>query len=145
MNPPLRTIAVIAGLLLGLTACGNADERASSAPSASADPQQQRIAWAKCMREHGVDVPDPRPSQGLSLPGDPADPKTSAAMTACQSLLPGDNRTADDPEARQKLAEYFKCLREHGVEVPEPDANGLQRLPDMSDEKVAAAAKACQQ
>ena len=141
----LKTLPVIAGLLLVLTACGNGDGRASSAPSASADLLLLCVAWAKCMREHGMVVPDPMPSQGLAIPGDPGDPKVSAAMTACRSLQPAADGPADDPAARQKLAEYFKCLREHGVDVPEPDANGLQRLPDMRDEKVAAAAGACQQ
>ena len=59
-----------------------------------AQQQEFRDAFVKfsaCMRQHGVEVPDigtggPPAGGGQRL--DPNDPKTKAALTACQSKLP---------------------------------------------------------
>jgi hypothetical protein len=54
------------------------------------------LEFARCMREHGVEVPDPSPSRGgglsLELPPnfDPDDPTFRAAQEACEGILPGE-------------------------------------------------------
>lgn len=49
------------------------------------------LAFARCMREHGVpDYPDPDPSAGLRVLGpdaDPNDPKVQAALESCKAIL----------------------------------------------------------
>ncbi|MGH3452266.1 MAG: hypothetical protein ACRDQW_16405, partial [Haloechinothrix sp.] len=63
--------------LLALTACGGATEGVASAggeanPATSEDAEAmdadaQALAFAECMREEGIDIPDPGPDQeGLS-------------------------------------------------------------------------------
>ena len=59
------------------------------------DPEavDARLAFAKCMREHGIDMPDPDPDEtfgsasgaGAKGPGglDPDDPKVQDAIEAC--------------------------------------------------------------
>jgi hypothetical protein len=56
----------------------------------------QALKFARCMRAHGVDMPDPQADGGgirLSGPGkgsiDPAGPAFQRAQRACESLLPG--------------------------------------------------------
>jgi hypothetical protein len=59
----------------------------------------QALKFAKCMRAHGVDVPDPKPANGGIVinkggPGtargpDPESPAFKRAQQACQSLMPG--------------------------------------------------------
>jgi hypothetical protein len=63
------------------------------------DPEQQErmkeaaLAFAKCMREHGIDMPDPqfegdgRVTQQLG--GNPNEDKFQAAQKACQKKMPG--------------------------------------------------------
>jgi hypothetical protein len=55
------------------------------------------LKFARCMRAHGIDVPDPKADgNGISLGGapgksgpDPESPAFQRAQNACESLLPG--------------------------------------------------------
>lgn len=52
-----------AALALGLPACGSSSKAHSSSSTAS-----QFVAFARCMRAHGVtDFPDPRPGGGIKI------------------------------------------------------------------------------
>jgi hypothetical protein len=58
-----------------------------------AEMQDQMLEFAQCMRDHGVDVPDPDFSGGQPSFGDSGidrnDPEVQAAMDECQDLLAG--------------------------------------------------------
>jgi hypothetical protein len=72
-------------------------------PVMSAEDQDKVLAFAKCMRDHGVDMPDPdfsgggfaiRINDGSANHGSGGanpklDPAFEAAQKACSSLLPG--------------------------------------------------------
>ncbi|HET9007289.1 MAG TPA: hypothetical protein VFQ04_11280, partial [Actinomycetes bacterium] len=79
MRRDLRLALVVLGLGLALAACGGSpdgDRVASlsgdgatgttngTAKTPSKDPQQAALDFARCMREHGVDMPDPQPAAG---------------------------------------------------------------------------------
>src|SRR5262245_14397427 len=77
-----------------------ADPEASASPSAQTDPQEAFLAFAECMREHGIDMPDPEVSDegggkfsvgfnagGPGGDGDPDMEKFQAANEACRPLL----------------------------------------------------------
>lgn len=63
----------------------------------------QALKFARCMRAHGVDIPDPQPhGGGISIGGsrsgsgglgkdtlDPQSPAFQSAQKACESLMPG--------------------------------------------------------
>lgn len=94
--------------------------------SASADP----LAFARCMRAHGVtDFPDSGPIGGNASPGsdlDPSSPTYQVALRACQSLWP---THSDNPAGQaQGYADglrYSKCMRNHGItKFPDPDPHG---------------------
>jgi hypothetical protein len=78
-------------------ACAAYAPRADLDPAAQAQVQEQVLAFTRCMREHGVDLPDPQskgdgkviiggPGAG-SLP-DPDSPTFRSAQQACSTLLP---------------------------------------------------------
>lgn len=159
MKALLKSIPVAAALL-ALAACGTQQDSSiaslnSGAPSSSnapdnrsvpSDPHQKLLAFAKCMRSNGVDMPDPDPNAtGMSMPaikaGD-AD-KAGKAMEACKKFAPDNIANPDDPAVKAKRAEFAKCMRDHGVDMPDPGSGGSISI-DGSDGKFQAAMKACQ-
>jgi hypothetical protein len=78
-------------------ACGTPPQGAFGGFNRSNDPafQDAALKFAQCMRDHGVDVPDPNfnstngpPAGGPFGSLDRNDPKVSAAFDACRSILP---------------------------------------------------------
>ena len=158
MKALLKSVPVAAALL-ALTACGAQQDSSiaslhSGAPSTSSsadagqvpsDPHQKLLAFAKCMRDHGVDMPDPDPNMtGMAMPaikaGD-AD-KASKAMDACKKYAPDNIANPDDPAVKAKRAAFAKCMRDHGVNMPDPGSGSMTM--DGSDPKFQDALKACQ-
>jgi hypothetical protein len=122
------------------------------------DPQQQAIDFARCMREHGVDMPDPevddqgrvRVRIGAGGNGRRPDPKKlEEAQKACGGLMGGgDGPGQIDPAARDAMVSFARCMREHGVDMPDPTGDGLLMRrggggPDPESEEFQQAEKAC--
>jgi hypothetical protein len=147
---PLLLLATVA-----LGACGGTEEKsATPAPSKSADQINQLRAYAKCMRENGVDMPDPDGDGVLRAPavkaGSPIDKKMETASEKCLPLLPADVGGAPQkmtPEDLAKARALAKCMRENGVpEYPDPDPEtGAFALPEkqLDVTKLQAAGKKC--
>jgi hypothetical protein len=139
-----RTVATAFALgatmlaLAGAAACGRSSANtgiasaggtgsASAHPSATVDPQEQGRAFAQCMREHGVDMPDPDTAGGggvrITVSGDPGG--ADAAMQACRDKLPnGGVAPSMNPQQQEQVRAFAQCMREHGVDMPDPDPNG---------------------
>jgi hypothetical protein len=146
-------LAVAAPLLLALAlgtlaGCGGSDSgpgiatvagaagQSSPTPGASADNQARMLQFAQCMRDHGQNVPDPDPNDGGGIkivrsqgPDGPAiskdDAGFQAAMQACRQYLPnGGAPPSLSPEEQDQLRQFAQCMREHGVDMPDPDPNG---------------------
>jgi hypothetical protein len=115
----------------------------TTAATSEADAQQAMLDFAKCMREHGIDMPDPQFDENGSgtftagAAGDPADKtKLDEAQKACQSYLDKAKSNAPpmDPakiEAeKQRMLDFAQCMRDHGIDFPDPqistDGGGLQ-------------------
>jgi hypothetical protein len=67
-------------------------------PAERAQRADQVLAFARCMRAHGINVPNPETSGGgigIRIQGgiNPNDPKFQQAQQACQKLLPQLKRT----------------------------------------------------
>ena len=131
---PLLLAAVGAALALG--ACGSSDDDGGS-PTSGASRQDKAfegaLKFSKCMRDHGVDFPDPQRvgSGGIKITGrniNPNDPKTKSAQSACQKYMQIGGGETLDPAKRAKLQEaalnYARCMREHGVDMPDPKLSG---------------------
>jgi hypothetical protein len=89
-------------------------------------------------------MPDPSAGAGggvgLTAPTDAA--AFQKALDACQSVAAnGQSSTASDPAQQKKALAQAKCLRAHGVDVPDPQPGHSTRLPTGSN--VDAALKAC--
>jgi hypothetical protein len=131
---PLLLAAVGAALALG--ACGSSDDDGGS-PTSGASRQDKAfegaLKFSKCMRDHGVDFPDPQRvgSGGIKITGrniNPNDPKTKSAQSACQKYMQIGGGETIDPARRAKLQEsalkFARCMREHGVDMPDPQLSG---------------------
>jgi hypothetical protein len=118
---------------------------ATSSDANKADAESAMLDFAKCMREHGVDMPDPQfndQGQGVftagKAGGDTAIDKSrlDEAQKACQSYLDEVQQNAPpmDParveEEKQKLLDFAQCMRDHGIDFPDPqistDGGGIQ-------------------
>jgi hypothetical protein len=130
------------------------DKTTTTSPGGSSDPQQAALAYARCMRQHGINMADPKldanESMGSVLPEgvNPDDPKFKAAQQACQQYTPnGGQPIKPNQQQRQQLLAFARCMRQHGINMPDPDANGGvdMRGVDSDTPKVKAAEQACQQ
>jgi hypothetical protein len=159
----VRCVAV-AGLLaasVAVAGCGSASSSAGAAGSAtsSADNAQStaRLKLDQCLRQQGVNVPD-NPGGGgaggrAALSESDRQKLQTAIQGPCkqyQSAAFGNVTDAQRQEFRDALVKFAACMRTHGVDVPDPPANGTGGPPaganrlDQSDPKVKAATTACQ-
>jgi hypothetical protein len=151
---PARTAwaTALAAACLAGTGCGAGT---GDGPAAEADKgdaaHAAALKHARCMRDNGVDMPDPKVNErGVVLtlgqrPGD--DAAMATAERACRHLRPRvPQPTADE---RQELADralrFDRCMREHGVDLPAPRPDGGRDAPDVDpdDPTFLAATKAC--
>jgi hypothetical protein len=134
MTRSLLTLSALVGAL-ALGACGSADDGggAKSAPNKKDKAFEGALKFSRCMREHGVDMPDPQRvgTGGIKVTGGkmrPNDPKTKAALSACQKYMQIGGGETLDPAKRAKLQEaalnYARCMRGHGVDMPDPQLSG---------------------
>jgi hypothetical protein len=173
---PRATLAALGlGLALVLAACGGSpdgDRVASlsgdgatattggAAKDAAKDPQQAALDFARCMRQHGIDMPDPevddqgriRVRVGRDGPGGarPDPGKLEAAQKACGRLLGGgDGDRQLDPAERDAMVAFARCMRQHGIDMPDPTGDGLVLRrdgddgPDPESAEFQEAEKAC--
>jgi hypothetical protein len=135
IRPGIRaTIALTAvGVSCALVACGGSK---ASGEDAQAKAEDAALDYARCMREHGVDVPDPKPGGGgfgIQIQGDPREnEKFQDAQDACgeilQRAIPEGDRP-DPAEMRDRLHRMTECLRDKGYDVPEPQFIGPGESP----------------
>ncbi len=124
--------------------------KAKDAATKKADAEKAGLEFARCMREHGVDMPDPKSGpdgNGFIMVGPSAATATATATAtagepiageglpeefkeadeACRHLLDDliqDGGPPMDAEAQDKALKFAKCMREHGVDMPDPDFSG---------------------
>jgi hypothetical protein len=148
-------------------------DAASAAPSESVDPEVAIADFTACMKEHGVDVQisiaqpgtagsGPQngefrapPNAGEAQPnkGAPDQKALQEADAACRHLLPsgmeGDPNATMDPEMADKLLDFSKCMRDHGIDFPDPQFQGggvmmqMGEGIDPSSDEFQAAQEAC--
>ncbi|MFI5913693.1 hypothetical protein [Dactylosporangium sp. NPDC051541] len=129
-------------------------DNGSAKPSASAtvDKAEANRQFAKCMREHGVDMPDPGPDGSIQFDSNAAGGdrnKAVAAASACQQYLPNGGTLQNlSPEQLEQARAFAKCMREHGVDMPDPDPiTGMAAIVnsgiDFNSPTFKAATEAC--
>jgi len=148
-----KLLAVLVLLLSGVVAC-SAGKPSASPTASSASDHDQALKFAKCMRDHGVDMPDPGSdgavtgggnggapgSLGGSAPAVNLGTADTAAMDACRKFLPngGEPKKLTAAE-REQAVRYAQCMRTHGVDYPDPSADGVdQGVPIQIGDEAAA-------
>ena len=132
-RPLSPTLGVAAAAVAVLAAgCGAGSSPTSSArPTAAAIVGQQFVAFAVCMRSHGVPgYPDPQISSSAThlqvtiSPGsaDPNSPAFKSADHTCHNLMPNGGKPANGTQYQAQDLTFAACIRSHAVPGP-PDAD----------------------
>lgn len=134
-RPSLARLARVGAIALctaAVAACGGAGsstDSANSSDSASDGP----LKFAKCMREHGVDMPDPKVDGkgGMAVTlqagpkSGPAEADLEKAHKACAKFLEDLAGEPLDAAAQAKLQDamlaHARCMRKHGIDMPDPE------------------------
>ncbi|MEV6863765.1 hypothetical protein AB0M44_22500 [Streptosporangium subroseum] len=130
---------------------GTAQPSASASASAPADRAEAQLKFAQCMRENGVDMPDPDGSGMVRIQGKKGEgDKTEKAMKECQHFMKdvvGDRNAAPDPKRLDEMLKYAQCMREQGIDMPDPEPGGgiRLRMPKGGEQKMKAAQEACKE
>lgn len=175
MPRPIRAIARTGALLLVLAACGGETATTTTPPlptmseqradattttTAAVDPEEAFQEFTACMREHGINMPDPETEGGadgavISIEGGgPMDPEAfEEAAAACDPILEaafGEFELSPEQEAEmmdQQLA-FAQCMRDNGVDWPDPSGDGgtmIELGDDISSETIHAAMEICRE
>lgn len=145
-----------------LSGGSTAGEDQAAADSGDLDPEEQQLRFARCMRDNGVDMPDPQSGGGFGPPSgggnfNPRDENFRKAAEACQEYRPsgGFADRSFDEEAQQAQIELAQCMRENGIDMPDPqfDANGQRQFDgdgpgrglNFQDEKFRQALETCRE
>ncbi|MFJ5632672.1 hypothetical protein ACIQF5_08475 [Streptomyces goshikiensis] len=161
----MTTAAALTGLTLFVTACtGGADTKdgdgakddaskrnasggAGGSTGADAD---KALKTRKCLREHGIEAPDPEPGQdprGMVLGSGGEDPEAlKKAFDACGLKGPG---SGEIPQAdKDKALKWAKCMRDNGVNIPDPTFDGsamsATQIPEGQEKAFEEAQKKCE-
>lgn len=122
----------------GLMAAGCGGDDPGGGKTSAAD--RERDAWdaalnyARCMREHGVDVPDPTRESGGGIlqkgpvvgPNGVSEAKAREAENACKKYMeeiePGEPPSEEEQqEFREAALAFARCMRKHGIDdYPDP-------------------------
>ena len=149
------------------TSTGGDDGGGDGGDGEPLDPEEAILAYSRCMREHGVDLPDPQVDAAgggggmivLDEQVDPDDGTFQEAQEACGSIMEDAAGAIEvDPEQeaemREQMLAFAACMREHGVDFPDPTFDGNGRVTvglgadgpsDVQDDEWQAASEACAQ
>jgi hypothetical protein len=153
MFSPTKSAPPIASCVLAtlaLAACGGSG--AGNNAGAAQNDEQQAVNFARCMREHGIEVSTPTGSGPIRVQA--TNPQTmEAAQKACRRYQPKGGRENLSPaqraEQEDQINKFAKCMREHGVQVQTqtPGSGGFGiRLKDVNPQSPGfqSAQKACE-
>jgi hypothetical protein len=161
-----RMVALTAAIYALVGACGAGGDPGGKVASLSqsATPSNGQSAndgktdedrmreYAKCMGDHGIEVEEPKTEPGQGGKGGGIGIKVEAgqegkleeAEKACNHLLPNGGKPKPvDAATLDKMREHAKCLRDNGLDVPDPDPNSpgitvKENDPDKANKAFAA-------
>jgi hypothetical protein len=152
-NLVVRTGIVAVLLTAALAGCGGGSSGGAGGATphaASTNVADQELGFTQCLRQHGVNIADPKPGEGVKIQVNPQNEAVmTAAQKACEAFAP--KGATSGPQASADLDRQVKltqCLRQHGVQVPDPKPGQpfTMRLgPGQNRQQTQAAMQACQQ
>jgi hypothetical protein len=142
-----RNWAVVVGLVLcatTLAACGGGGGSSSGGGGGGgegAEVEEAQLEFAECMREHGVEMEDPKPGQKGIVIGsngegggfNPNDPASQEALAACRGTLGSagqETSSGENEEFEESVLAFAQCMRENGADIPDPqfDSEGHVKM-----------------
>lgn len=149
----MRALRVWMVAMMLVAGCATVGGVPAGADGSAADARELALRFAQCMRDKGVDLPDPGPDPGGGAVrlADDIDPEVlAAAQAACQAEIPGlagQGGGPPDAEQLERARRYAQCMREHGLpDFPDPAADGSPDIVlgiDPNDPAFRAAEQAC--
>ncbi|WP_205696505.1 hypothetical protein [Conexibacter sp. SYSU D00693] len=160
------SLVLLAGALgaVGAAGCGD-DADGGSAATTTTSAEDRQLAFTRCLREHGIDVRDPSSSGGgptrirmRAGKGGQTPRSLDRAMTTCREKT-GGGPPELTPEQREEFQDqalaFARCMRQHGVDVPDPQVageggvlirrrEGRGRLPSLDSPAFQRAQEACE-
>ncbi|MEV5576520.1 hypothetical protein AB0L06_41375 [Spirillospora sp. NPDC052269] len=116
-------------VLTAATGCGSG-EKQSATPTQSAAAEQDKLTkFAQCLRQHGLDVEDPRPgSPGIQIKSGLDDKtKVDTATKACRAYNPVGDIDSPGIAQQDRNLKVAQCLRKKNIRVSDPkDGQGVQ-------------------
>lgn len=112
---------------VAVAACGG--DSSGGSGGSKADFREAALKHARCMREHGVNVPDPKPGPDggmrLEMRAEAGDKlKVERAEEACRKYLedvrPPELSPEEEREFREQALKHARCMRENGIDMPDP-------------------------
>jgi hypothetical protein len=155
----------------GTTGDGEEEESSGNGTGGPKDDTEiydAMLKFAECMREHGIDMPDPEMGEGgVQMKagreggpdaGGPDEEEFEAAHKACEHLMAdvrGDKQLSPEEQAemQDKLVAMAECMRGRGYDMPDPevaeDGGVMMRMgrgpdgPPKDDEQVQKDQEEC--
>jgi hypothetical protein len=102
-----------------------------------ATSDQAMLDFARCLRSHGVDEPDPvhiPGHSGLSIQMPPRTAAISAALDACNHFMVPVMQAKQSGAGQQvaarlpALTRYARCMRSHDIPMLDPNSSGALNL-----------------
>ncbi|WP_145499491.1 hypothetical protein [Streptomyces sp. CFMR 7] len=148
-------------LALSATACtggdsdggGSGTRNEGSASTTKKTDEDQALEHRKCLREQGLDIPEPKPGEngmGVTIDGGSKSQKEmEKAFKACEGKAVGGGRKELSQAEKDKMVAFARCMRKNGFDMPDPtfDGGAVAAMPapqgkDMK--KFEQANKACE-
>jgi hypothetical protein len=115
----------------------------SPSPAAEVDGQDAILGFSGCMREHGIDLPDPTfgmtaffasgAMDGIDMLSD----GFLDAFAACQGYLAAavpDVDPEQQAEQTERAVQFAECMRAAGIDFPDPDPLGGMSFSSLRDD-----------
>ncbi|HET6550761.1 MAG TPA: hypothetical protein VFG79_20025 [Solirubrobacter sp.] len=128
----IRVLLAALAATASLAACGS--EAPTTAGDREAAQRKALLDYARCMREHGIDMPDPKfDGNRVEMRGPKTridEDKMREAEEACEkfreSVKPPELSEQEKEEMRTAALAHARCMREQGIDFPDPtfDENG---------------------
>ncbi|MHB6912292.1 hypothetical protein [Streptomyces sp. CB02959] len=125
---------IAAAVVLSATACsgdgggsGSGTKSGGSASDTKKTDADRALEHRKCLREQGLDVPEPKPGEdgrGMTIKGGGKSKKEmEKAFKACQDKSVGGAKEITQAQ-KDKMLAFARCMRKNGIDMPDPKFEG---------------------
>jgi hypothetical protein len=112
---------------IALASCAGGDSSNDSG-NTRADAREAALRFARCMREHGIDMPDPTFGPGgsvaIRIDGGAGKLAVNRAEEACRKYREAARGPEPSPEQQREFREnalkFARCMRGQGIDMADP-------------------------